>query len=125
MSLVIILFGALTVLAGLVILISPTTLFGYLKSRIEKPILHVLAVGVRLLLGALLLYLADSARFPLAIEIIGWLSIAAAMVFAVIGRDRFIRLMHRALSLPAAYSRVGGLFACAFGGFLVYAFIRT
>ncbi|MCW8963808.1 MAG: hypothetical protein OQL16_08435 [Gammaproteobacteria bacterium] len=123
MSLLIIIFGALTLLAGIIIIINPETIFGVFKKHIENPWLHILAVVVRLVLGALLVYLSDISRFPLAIEIIGWLSIVAALFFAVIGRDNFIKIINWALSLTKPLGRIGGILAAFFGGFLVYAFV--
>ena len=123
MTTLIILFGALVLLAGAVIVYDPDRLFGLLKRHVDKIELHVLAVIVRLVLGALLIYLADVSRFPLVIEIIGWLSVTAALFLAVIGRVRFRRLMTWALSMSRAVARMGGILAAAFGAFLVYAFI--
>jgi len=124
MSLAIIIFGALTLLAGIIIIINPETIFSIFKKHIENPWLHILAVVVRLVLGALLIYLSDMSRFPLAIEIIGWLSIIAALFFAVIGRDNFIKIINWALSLTKPLGRIGGVLAACFGGFLVYAFVQ-
>lgn len=123
MSLVVIIFGVLTLIAGAVIVVNPEVIFGYLKVQVDKPELQVLAVMVRLVLGALLIYLSDVSRFPLVILVLGWLSIIAAVSFAVIGRDNFKRLMSWALSFQKPYGRVGGFIAVCFGGFLVYAFV--
>jgi len=123
MSVVIIVFGALTLLAGVVIIINPEIVFGFLKRYLEKLELQIVAIVVRLVLGALLIYLADISRFPLVIEVIGWLSIIAAITFAIIGRNNFKRLMSWAMSFQKPYGRVGGFIAVCFGGFLVYAFI--
>ncbi|MBW2284657.1 MAG: hypothetical protein JRF65_08675, partial [Deltaproteobacteria bacterium] len=60
---------------------------------------------------------------PTVIEVIGWISIAAAIFLAVMGRRNFTRLMSWALSLSKPFARVGGIFAVAFGAFLIYAFI--
>jgi len=49
----------------------------------------------------LLLSLSGASRYPLAIEIIGWVSIIAAMFLSIIGRDNFKRLMSWALSLKS------------------------
>jgi hypothetical protein len=123
MSILIIAFGVLILLAGITIIINPENLFDLLKTSIEKLELHILAVVVRLLLGALLIYQAGISKYPLAIEIIGWLSIFAAVIFTVIGRNNFIRLMSWALSLTKPFGRIGGVLAVCFGAFLIYAFI--
>lgn len=123
MILIIIIFGTLTCLAGLVILINPEIVFGVLKKNSARIELHILAVAIRLVLGAFLIYQSDASKYPFAIEIIGWLSIAAAVTFALIGRANFCRLMAWALSQVKTFGRFGGVFATAFGAFLIHAFV--
>jgi len=123
MTLLIIIFGALTLLAGIVIVINPEVIFGFLRNNLDKLVLHILAVIIRLVLGALLIYQSNISKFPFVIEIIGWLSIVAAIFLAVMGRGNFKRLMSWALSLSKHFSRVGGILAVAFGAFLIYAFV--
>jgi len=122
-TILIITFGALTLITGIIIVLNPENIFGLIKTNIEKLALYILAVVVRLLLGALLVYQAAISKYPLAIEIIGWFSISAAIIIAVMGRNNFIRLISWALSLTSPLARVGGVFAVCFGGFLIYAFI--
>ena len=123
MTLLIIIFGALTLLAGIVIVINPEVIFGFLRNNLDKLVLHILAVVVRLVLGALLIYQSNISKFPFVIEVIGWLSIVAAIFLAVMGRRNFNRLMSWALSLSKPFSRVGGILAVSFGAFLIYAFV--
>jgi len=123
MTLLIIIFAALTLLAGIVIAINPEIIFGFLRNNLDKLVLHIVAVIVRLGLGGLLIYQSDVSKFPLAIEIIGWLSIVAAISLAVMGRRNFNRLMSWALSLLKPFGRVGGFIAAPFGAFLIYAFV--
>ena len=123
MTLLIIIFGALTLLAGIVIVINPDIIFGFLRNNLDKLELHILAVVVRLVLGALLIDQSNVSRFPFVIEIIGWLSIVAAIFFGAMGRRNFKRLMTWALSFLETFGRVGGILAAAFGSFLIYAFV--
>ena len=123
MTILIIIFGALTLLAGIVIVINPETIFGFLRNHLDKVELHILAVVVRIVLGVLLIYQSSISKFPLVIEIIGLLSIVAAIFLAVMGRRNFKRLMSWALSLAKPIGRVGGVIAMAFGAFLIYAFV--
>jgi len=123
MTLLIIIFGALTLLAGIVIVISPEVIFGFLRNNLDKLVLHILAVVVRLVLGTLLIYQSNISEFPFVIEVIGWLSIVTAIFLAVMGRRNFNRLMSWALSLSKPFGRVGGVVAVAFGAFLIYAFV--
>ena len=110
-------------LAGAVIIINPDTVYGILRNNLERPGLHLLAVIVRIVLGVLLVYLSAASKFPLAIEILGWVSLAAALVLALIGRHRFKRLMNWALARSKPVERAGGVAAVCFGGFLLYAFV--
>ncbi|ODB93647.1 hypothetical protein A3194_02890 [Candidatus Thiodiazotropha endoloripes] len=119
----IIIFGALILIAGLIILISPEIILDYIKNNQDKPWLHILAVTVRLILGIVLISQAAQSKYPLIIEILGWLSIVAAVVLTVVGRKGFHRLMAWALSIAKSYGRVGGLIATAFGLFLIHAFV--
>ena len=123
MTVFIIIFGTLTCLAGIVIVINPEVIFGFLRNNLEKMVLHILAVIIRLVLGALLIYQSNISKFPFVIEVIGWLSIVAAIFLAVMGRRNFSRLMSWALSLSKPFGRVGGILAVAFGAFLIYAFV--
>ena len=123
MTILIIIFGALTLLAGIIIIINPENIFGLLSKYTEKLELQILAIVVRLVLGALLIYQSDASKYPFVIEIIGWLSIVAAAFLAIIGRNNFKRLISWALSLAKPFGRIGGVFASAFGAFLIHAFV--
>lgn len=123
MALLVVIFGALILLAGVVVLINPEIIFGYLRSNLNRLAVHILAVAVRLIIGALLVSQSSLSKFPLTIEILGWISIAAALSLAVIGRQKFLRLMSWALTTLKPYGRVGGGFASVFGGFIIYAFV--
>jgi len=123
MTLLIIIFGALTLLAGIVIVINPEVIFAFLRNNLDKLVLNILAVVIRLVLGALLIYQSNISKFPFVIEVIGWLSIVAAIFLAVMGRRNFNRLISWALSLSKPFGRVGGILAVAFGAFLIYAFV--
>ena len=123
MTVLIIIFGALTLLAGIIIVINPEVILGFLRNNLDKLELHILAVVVRLILGVLLIDQSSISKFPFVIEIIGWFSIVAAIFLAVMGRGNFKRLMSWALSLVKPIGRVGGVFAVAFGAFLIYAFV--
>ncbi len=123
MTTLIIIFGVLILLAGVVILVNPEIIFGFLSKHIDKMELQVLAIVVRLAIGVLLIQQSGVSRYPLVIEVIGWLAIAAAVIFTVIGRNNFRRLMSWALSLTKPYGRIGGIVAAGFGAFLIYAFV--
>lgn len=123
MIVLIIIFGALTLLAGIVIVINPEVIFDFLRNNLDKLVIHILAVVIRIVLGSLLIYQSNISKFPFVIEVIGWLSIVAAIFLAVMGRRNFNRLMSWALALSKPLGHVGGVLAVAFGAFLIYAFV--
>ena len=123
MTALIITFGALTLLAGVVIVINPEIIFGYLRRNLDKLAIHILAVVVRLIIGALLVTQSGLSKYPLIVELLGWLSIVAALSLAVMGRHNFHRIMSWALTVLKPFSRAGGFLAATFGGFLIYAFV--
>ena len=123
MTELIIVVGVLSLLGGIIVLINPEVILGYLQRNIENPAIHVAAVVVRLAVGTLLIHQSDQSKYPLAIEILGWLAIAAALTMTMMGRRHFIGLMTWALNVLTSYGRVGGVLAAAFGGFLIYAYI--
>jgi len=123
MFVIIIIFGALMILAGITIIINQDIIFSLIKNNAEKLTLQILAIVARLALGALFLYYSDISKFPFTIEIMGWLFITAAVIFTVIGPNMFKQLMSWALSLAKPYGRISGILAVCFGAFLIYAFI--
>jgi len=123
MNYLVILFGAATLVAGIIILINPETVFGLLHRKSESLGMHILAVVVRIILGVALILCAAGSKYPTAILILGWISVAAATVLGVMGRTNFKRLMSWALGLAPSLGRIGGLLAILFGAFLIHAVI--
>ena len=111
----------LIVLVGIAVIIHPDTVFSVLEKHAEKPVVHILAVVIRFLFGLLLLAVADQSSLPMALKILGWVSLIAALALALIGRNNFRRLMAWALGFPKQYRRMGGLLAMILGGFIIYA----
>lgn len=85
--------------------------------------LHVLAAAARIAIGIALILYADQSRFPLTLQILGWLAIFAGVILALVPRAKFIRLMHWAFERFARYTRIAAVFAVLFAGFLIYAVI--
>ncbi len=94
MNYLIILFSAATIVAGIIIVINPEMVFGLLRRRLESVGLHIIAVVVRVILGVALIMCAAGSKYPTAILIIGWISIIAATVLAVMGRANFMRIRY-------------------------------
>lgn len=121
MSYVILLFGFLVLLLGIVILVKPDSVLSLFRKNSESNGLYDLAVIARLILGITLLIYADQSKYPLALQILGWLSVTAAIILLAIGRSRFKKLITWVLDLALTFMRIAGLFAILLGGFLIYA----
>ena len=120
---IIILFGAATLAAGIIIVINPETVFGLLRRNSDSFGMHILAVVVRIIIGVALILYASESKYPTAILILGWISLGAAFVFGIMGRSNFRRLMSWALGLAPSFGRIGGFIAILFGGFLIHAVV--
>jgi hypothetical protein len=118
---IILIFAALTLIAGVLMVINPEWIFGPLRKVVDKPAIHLTAVLTRLVLGYLLIQVADASKYPLIIEALGWLALVAAALLAVMGRENFKRLMTWALNLVKTLGRVAGVFAALFAAFLIHA----
>ena len=123
MTLLIILFGAVILLAGLTLLINPDVVLGFIRNNSGHIGLQILAAGVRLVLGVLLIMQADVSRYPLVITILGWIAVVAGAFLAIIGRRKFTEFMTWTVGLFDPYGRLGGIFAAVFGAFLIHAFV--
>lgn len=120
---IILVFGILILLIGAAILVKPNTVFAYLGRHSKSLNIHIMAVVVRLILGAALITYAAESRYPVILQVLGWISVAAAIGLAVIGRTKFISLMDWAMKLADSVGRYAGILAMVFGGFLVYAVV--
>ena len=116
------LFSIFLLLAGFWLLVKPAHLLNWMVRYAEHTGLYAAAILVRLGLGALLIYLSSLSRFPLTILIIGWIAIAAAVVFLFMGKTRFSRMLKAIMSKVKPWGRAGGAAAILFGGFLLYSF---
>ena len=123
MNYIIMLFGTATIIAGIIIVISPESVFGLMHRKLESLGLHIFAVVVRIIIGVALIRCAAESKYPTAILILGWISIVAASVLGIMGRTNFRRLMSWALSLKPTFGRIGGFIAILFGGFLIHAVV--
>jgi len=86
MNYIVMIFGTATIVAGIIIVINPESVFGLMRRKLESLILHILAVVVRIILGVALIMCAAESKYPVAILIMGWISIVAASVLGIMGR---------------------------------------
>jgi len=99
---------------------SPAALMGLVKRAWNGGSGIYGAVGGRLVLGALMIFLAPSSRFPDAFQILGGISVVAAVVIAFMGRSRVDAMIEGFASFSPMALRIWLLFGAAFAGFLIY-----
>ncbi|NNF22956.1 MAG: hypothetical protein HKN67_13540 [Saprospiraceae bacterium] len=123
MKFIIILFGALFILIGITLLVSPDFIFDWLEDSLQKGSLYMTAIVFRLFMGIALVMAAKESKFPGVIKFIGYLAIFAAIVFIFIGRTSFYDFFSSLIADFKPYAPVSALIGIAVGGFLIYAFL--
>jgi hypothetical protein len=118
----IIAFGVFITTAGLAMLIRPALVIGMIQAHGERVWVYAVAIGIRAVLGLVLIQQAAHSKFPLVISVLGWISLLAALSLAALGRRRFARLIYWIIARVGSFAPVGGLLAVLLGAFLVYAF---
>lgn len=114
-------FGAMLVLIGAAVIVRPDAIFGWMRRQSGSLGIHVVAVVVRLILGGALIVYAPESRFPVTLAVLGWITVAAAITLAVMGRTNFQKLMQWAMTFTDRFGRVAGTLALLMGAFLIYA----
>ena len=82
-----------------------------------------IAIVVRLILGLHLIAIAPFSKFPLAIKILGYIAIIAAIAIPVIGKERIDKLLKWFEQSGETLIRAWLLAGIVFAGFLLYAVI--
>ena len=116
-------FGALTFLAGLALVVRPERIFGFLQKQLAKVELHIFNVVMRIIFGVLMISQSSISNFPFVVETIGWFCIGIAAILTLTSRERFKRIFSWAVTLVETNSRVGAALIMAFGAFLIFAFV--
>ncbi len=119
MKIIIALFGVLICLGGLTILILPEKFKNIMNRWTGQP-RFLFAVIIRVVLGAILLSEAANLKFPLAMKVIGAISILAAVVLLLVGQERMDRFIDWWMKQSENVFRVASVLAFALGAFLIY-----
>lgn len=113
-------FGALIGLMCLWGLVAPAQLMGLVKRVASNSAGLGFAVGVRIVMGAVLLTAAQVAKFPMTFTVIGWIAIIAAIGLLIMGQGRMRKLVESVSRWPEVMVRVWLVLGLAFGAFLIY-----
>ena len=120
---IILLFGVLMSLGGAVLIIRPEFIFNILTKYGDSLSLQIFAVIVRILFGVALVIGASESKYPIVLQIFGWLLISAALVIGGIGRERFKKVVKWSVKLPTLIYRLASVLSILFGCFLIYAVV--
>ena len=120
-QIVVLALGAIICTLSLWGFIAPEKLWKMINGVMEKDWAIHIAVIMRLLLGAALIIAAPQSRFPVAMEVLGWIAIVAAIAILFMGRDRMKKFIAWFQRMTNTMVRVWLVFGIAFGAFLVYA----
>lgn len=112
--------GVLIALIGLAAVVKPRAVHGFAQRVTVRTWLRLIAFAIRVLLGGLLLLVASSTPFPLAVQVIGVLLIASGILVLLIGNEGIQRMLNWALGRGPRGIVVGGLLGVLFGAFLIY-----
>ena len=119
MTWIIVTFGALIFVLGAVGLVHPArfrALFSSMGSRSR----FIFTVAIRLVMAALLWWLADELRHPQVMRILAVVVAVAAVGILVAGRARLDRLVDWWLGRSDAILRLSALIAAAFGAWIAW-----
>ena len=112
--------GFIAVMAG-AMAIRPAAFMDYMLKHAGDMWFHVLAAGMRIVLGIVLILYAPESRFPLVLQILGWIALVAGIVLAVLPPSRFKQLMGWVVEKFRGFVRIAAMAAILFGAFLIYA----
>ena len=104
--------------------VMPDKLITFVVSSMDRPWGIHIAVFVRLVLGAALIAAAPASLFPVTFEVLGVVTILAAVALAIAGQERVRRFLDWWVEqFSPRVNRLWLLFGVAFAAFLVYAVV--
>ncbi len=115
-------FGILLILAGVSLIFTPEFIFDFIENNKDEFWVYMVAIVVRLVLGAILILSAKQSRHPLAIKIIGGMFVLAALIFLFMGQQNLQEFIATVLTVFTPYAPFVGLVSIAFGSFFIYSF---
>jgi hypothetical protein len=119
MTLLVAALGAPIFLLGIVGLAQPDR-FRLFLGEMDNQLRFVLAIAIRVVMGALLWWLAEDLRHTPVMRILAAIAIFAAVGILLMGQGRLNTLVDWWLSRSDGLLRLSALLAAVFGAYLVY-----
>ena len=120
MAIIVSALGVVIAVIGAIGVASPHRLI-VLLDRLQSPARFWLAVTTRAVFGAVFLAVAPDCRLPLVVQVVGVMSLVAALGMLAMGRERLDAFIGWWLSRSPTLFRLWATAAIAFGVLLVYA----
>lgn len=111
--------GLLMIFFSAVMIASPSAWSRGIIAFAAKPYFHVLEITSRLFLGGVLIYFAQSARYPLLIKILGGVFVFAGVFLIAAGSKRHRDFAARSATFLKLF-RPAGIAGVILGGFIIY-----
>lgn len=118
---IVLVFGAAICVLSVWGMFAPDRLLKFVDSVLGRPQGIYVAVVVRLFLGVALIIAAANSRFPQTFQVLGWITIIAAIGLAIMGWKRLRAFVAWFMGFPKLLIRLWLILGVAFGGFLIYA----
>ena len=125
MKLIIKLFGILLLLSGILLLIKPEFVFGWIENNVENTSLYLIAILVRLVFGVLFIVAARESKYPRVIKFLGYLFVLAALTLIFVGQENFQNFIISLFPHVTPYAPLAGLLSIVFGGLIIYSFSKN
>lgn len=121
-TLIVLTLSGAIILLGAMGLVSPSGLIGIGQSLQSPEALYAVAF-IRVVLGALLFWIAPASRLPRTLRAIGVFVFAAGVVTPIVGVDRAQAMLTWWSGQGSVFIRAWACIAIAFGIFIIYAVI--
>ncbi len=113
-------FGLLLIVTATLMAAFPTQVVRHMSHWAGTNGLYWFEVLLRIVLGTVMLLVANDSRFPVLFHILGSMSLAAGVGFVLLPRASFERLIRFVIERYGPYTRVGALIPLLAGAFLIY-----
>jgi hypothetical protein len=112
--------GMVIAVIGIVGIASPSDLIAFGRA-LQTPGALYIVTAIRVIFGAILLWIASGSRMPITLRIIGILIIVASLFAAVFGLEHSQALLDLWSSRDPSFMRTWAAAAVVFGLFIAYA----
>ena len=121
MTLAVALFGAAVIGLSIFGFVNPKGLTAFAVSVEQSRGGFYLAIGVRVVLGIMLLATASASRFPQVFRVLGVIFLAVAAIWPLLGFKRLRRFVRWWSGRPPVFIRAWMTVSVGVGAFLIYA----